>query len=78
MVGYCDSDFAGNIDNRRSGYVFTMYGAAVSWKSSLQSVVALSTIEAGYIALAAAVKESYWLMGIAANHGVEQKTIGIG
>ena len=53
LIGFCDSDYAANIDNRRSqsGYIFTLFGAAVSWKSNLQSVVALSTTEAEYIAL---------------------------
>lgn len=80
LIGFSDSDFAGNVDNRRSqsGYAFTMYGGAVSWKSSLQDVVALSTTEAEYIALTAAVKESIWLRGLAADFGVIQKTMAIG
>ncbi|CAM8885204.1 unnamed protein product [Rhodiola kirilowii] len=37
IEGYVDSDFAGNIDTRKSqtGLVFTVYGAAVSWKANL-------------------------------------------
>ena len=48
VVGYCDSDYAGDFDKRRSttGYVFTLAKAPVSWKSTLQSTVALSTTEA--------------------------------
>ncbi|XP_047978524.1 secreted RxLR effector protein 161-like [Salvia hispanica] len=80
MMGFCDSDYAGDIDNRRSqtGYVFTMYGSAASWKSIQQHVVALSTTEAEYLALAAAIKESFWLKGLAAELGVVQKCIAIG
>ena len=80
LVGFCDSDFAGNLDNRKSqtGYIFTLYGGAISWKSGLQSMVALSTTEAEYMAMTAAVKESIWLRGIAAEFGVEQKSISIG
>ena len=35
--GYVDSDFAGDLDKRKSttGYVFTLAGAAVSWVSKL-------------------------------------------
>ncbi|KAH9754149.1 Integrase catalytic domain-containing protein [Citrus sinensis] len=45
---YVDSDFTGDLDKRKSttGYVFTLAGAAVSWVSKLQTVVALSTTEA--------------------------------
>ena len=48
LVGYADSDYAGDLDKRRSttGYVFTMAGGLVTWRSTLQSTVALSTTEA--------------------------------
>lgn len=53
MQGYCDSDYAGDLDERRSllGYVFTVGNNTVSWKASLQHVVALSTTEAEYLSL---------------------------
>ena len=65
VVGYCDSDFAGDYDKRRSlsGYIFTVGGNVVSWKSNLQHVVALSTTEAEYIVLTEAVNEALWLKG---------------
>ncbi len=45
---YVDSDCAGCPDTRRStsGFVLMLNGAAVTWKSKRQSVVALSTAEA--------------------------------
>lgn len=48
------------LDTRKSmtGYIFTVYGGAVSLKSSLQKVVALSTTEAEYIASTEAIKEA--------------------
>ncbi|WVZ03280.1 hypothetical protein V8G54_024086 [Vigna mungo] len=60
IEGFVDSDFAGCMDTRKSclGYVFTLFGTAVSWRSTLQSVVALSTTEAEYYALAEGVKEA--------------------
>lgn len=60
VIGYCDSDFAADLDKRRSlsGYVFTLGGNVVSWKSSLQHVVALLTTKAEYISLTEVVKES--------------------
>ena len=59
VIGYCDSDYAGDLDKRRSisGYIFTFGGNTVSWKSSLQHVVSLSTTEAEYISLTEAIKE---------------------
>ena len=79
LQGFCDADYATNLDNRKSqtGYVFTMFGSAISWKSSLQSVVALSTTEAEYIALTSAVKESFWIKGMAAEFEVEQDAVTI-
>jgi hypothetical protein len=63
LVGYVDSDFAANLDKRRSltCYVFTIGGCAVSWRAYLQSTVAQSTTEAGYIAVSDACKEAIWL-----------------
>ncbi|GKC37955.1 transposable element [Tanacetum coccineum] len=45
VEGHCDSDYVGDLDKRRSmkGYVFTLAKAPVSWKSTLQSTIALST-----------------------------------
>ena len=43
--GFDDVDWAGDLDQRRStsGYVFSLFGGAVSWMSKRQSIVALST-----------------------------------
>eukprot|EP00253_Pinus_taeda_P034842 PITA_34842 len=56
----------GDLDKRRSttGYVFTLAGRAISWMSKLQETVALSTIEAEYIATSDASKEAIWLKGL--------------
>ena len=79
IQGFCDADYAANLDNRKSqtGYVFTMFGSAISWKSTLQCVVALSTTESEYIASISAVKESFWTKGIAAEFEVEQSVVTV-
>lgn len=66
LVGYVDSDYAGDLDKRRSltGYVFTIGDCAVSWKAHLHDVVALSTTEAEYMTICEASKESVWLKGL--------------
>lgn len=73
VKGFCDSDFAADLAKRRSitGFIFTVGGNVVSWKSSLQHAVALSTTEAEYVALAEAVKEAVWLKGIVEELGLK-------
>jgi ATP-binding cassette subfamily B (MDR/TAP) protein 1 len=48
LEGFVDADLAGDVDSRKSttGYVYTLGGIAVSWSSTLQKIVALSTTEA--------------------------------
>ena len=61
--GFVDADWAGYLDQRRSrsGYVFNLFGGAVSWMSRKQSVVALSTTKAEYMATTHASKEAILL-----------------
>ena len=63
ITGFTDSDWAGDKDTRKStsGYIFLLYGGAVSWKSTKQSVVATSSTEAEYIACSDAAKEALWI-----------------
>ena len=63
ITGYSAADWAGDVRDRKStsGYVFLLGGAAISWRSSKQTCVALSTTEAEYDALSAAAQEAVWL-----------------
>jgi len=63
LFGFCDADWSGDLDSRRSttGFVFTFYGGAIAWGSRLQRSVALSTAEAEYMAAAEATKMAAWL-----------------
>jgi len=76
LHGYVDSDLAGDLDRSRSttGYVFTLGSAAVSWKSQLQDVVALSTTEAEYVAATEASKEMIWLQELMEELGKKQES----
>jgi hypothetical protein len=65
LLGFCDADYAGDQDTRRSttGFVFLVCGGAISWQSRLQPTVAVSTTEAEYMA---AAKEALWLRHVLA------------
>jgi hypothetical protein len=67
ITGYSDADWAGDVETRRStsGYVFLMCGAPISFKTKLQTGVALSTAEAELAALVEAVREAIWLRFLA-------------
>nr|GEW98422.1 retrovirus-related Pol polyprotein from transposon TNT 1-94 [Tanacetum cinerariifolium] len=58
-----------------TGYVFALWGGTVSWVSKLQSVVAMSTTEAEYVAVAQASKEAVWLKMLLEELGYEQEKI---
>ena len=66
IVAYSDSDYAGDLDDRRStsGYVFMMGTGTVSWSSKKQAVVTLSTTEAEYISAALCACQVIWIQRI--------------
>ncbi|XP_062232779.1 secreted RxLR effector protein 161-like [Phragmites australis] len=63
LVGYSDADMAGDIDTRKStsGIIFFLDDNPITWQSSKQKVVALSSCEAEYIAAATAGCQGVWL-----------------
>ena len=63
VVGYSDADYARCVDSRKStsGYIFTLVGGAISWKSSKQMITASSTMQAEFIACYEATGQAVWL-----------------
>ena len=51
--------------------MFKVWGNTISQRSNLQSVVALSTTEAEYMALSIATKEAVWLKAICEELGLQ-------
>ncbi|KAH9723411.1 Integrase catalytic domain-containing protein [Citrus sinensis] len=77
--GYIDFDFAGDSDRRKSisGYLFMLDSCLISWKATLQHIVALSSTEAEFVAATEAVKESMRLRGLLNELWLKQKTLEI-
>ncbi|QRV80986.1 integrase core domain protein [Ceratobasidium sp. AG-Ba] len=61
-IGYSDADWGSNLLDRKSisGNVFLLGGAAISWSAKKQPTVALSTMEAEYMALSHACTQALW------------------
>jgi len=79
ITAYADADYAGDPLTRRStsGYLLTLAGSPVSWKSRLQRVVTTSTMEAEYLAIGDAAKDVLWLRALLAELGYKQPTTTI-
>jgi hypothetical protein len=79
LLGYCDADYAGDVDTRRSttGYVFILHGGAVTWCSKRQPTIAVSTTEAEYMAAAHAVKEGLWLRKLLGDLSMHIDTVAV-
>ena len=63
VYGYTDSDFSGDQDEKKStaGHIFMIEGAPISWSSRKQSIVALSSCEAEYVAASYAACQAAWI-----------------
>ena len=72
--GYVDVDWAGCPDTRKStsGYCFMINGAAVSWRSKRQPVVALSVSEAEFASESSMLQEVMYLPYLLSNLGFPQ------
>ncbi|KAK3014788.1 hypothetical protein RJ639_009214 [Escallonia herrerae] len=63
LLGYCDSDWARDLDDRKSTtrFVFYMGDTAFTWSSKKQPIVTLSTCEAEYVTDTSCVCQAIWL-----------------
>ena len=63
LIGYTDASWADDLVERKSttGYIFFLGNNPISWYSTVQKTIALSSCEAEYMALKDAGKEAVYL-----------------
>jgi hypothetical protein len=71
IVGYTDSDWAGDVDDRKStsGFVFCLGSGPITWSCKKQHAHALSSTEAEYRAAVLASQEALWLRQLMTEFG---------
>eukprot|EP00253_Pinus_taeda_P024652 PITA_24652 len=75
LVGFTDSDWAGDPDDRKSttSYVFTLGSGPITWACKKQGAISLSSVEAEYRGVVEASKEALWLRQILLEFGFQQQ-----
>jgi len=78
-IAFVDADYGGCRDTRRStsGYVFSMAGGAVTWSSKRQATVALSTVEAEYVAMSRCAQQMVWMQSWMDEVAIEHEMPGV-
>ncbi|XP_075499434.1 uncharacterized protein LOC142537833 [Primulina tabacum] len=63
IEGYSDANWISDMKDSKStsGFIFTLGGAAIAWKSSKQTVIARSTMQSEFIALDKCGEKAEWL-----------------
>ncbi|KAG6436667.1 hypothetical protein SASPL_101569 [Salvia splendens] len=75
LVGYSDSDWGRDLDERKSttGYCFYIGDGVFTWSSKKQAIVTLSTCEAEYVAASSTVCHCIWLRNLLTFLGFAQQ-----
>jgi len=75
LVGYSDADWCGDRTDQRSTaeYMFFLGKTPISWSSTKELVVALSSCEAEYIAASEAACQAIWLCSLLKDLGIKQR-----
>ena len=76
---YVDANYGGCKDTCRStsGHIFIMAGGPVSWSSKWQATVALSTVEAEYVAMSRCAQQMVWTQSWLDEVEMEYSTQGL-
>jgi len=73
LTGFSDSDWDGNVDDRRSiiGYAFSIGYGVITWSSKKDNTISLSSAKAEYQAMCAVTCEAVWLRRLILDAGEE-------
>jgi hypothetical protein len=79
LEGYCNANWTSDADEiyATSGYVFSLGGGAVSWKSCKHTILTRSTMEAELTALDTASVEAEWLRELLMDLSVVEKLVRV-
>jgi hypothetical protein len=62
IYGYIDTDWAESFDRKfTTGYCTFVYGNIITWKSKKQNIIARSSVEAKYRAMASTTSKLIWI-----------------
>lgn len=77
--GFVNSNYVGNVNtiNFLLGFVFTLFGTIIRWKTNQQSMVALSTTQAECIDFVERDKEVIWMKDMIGVLGITQEYVKI-
>ena len=76
FYGYADAAYANTEDYKSTlGHVFLAAGGAITWRSKKQTVIALSSMEAEYVALSKASREACWLRNLCKKLGFPESKL---
>ena len=69
LEGYSDANWISDSDETKStdGYVFTLGGGVITWRSTRQTIIARSTMKSEFVALEMTGSEVEWLKNFLAN-----------
>ena len=78
-MGYTDSDWAGNADDKKSttGGCFFIGSNLVSWYNKKQNSISLSTAEVEYIAAGSCCAQMIWMKQMLRDYGFEDVTLTV-